>query len=207
MHMYNMSLAKLKTSDNYINNTLAKRWICKFQSLASTSILFILKKSSELHLYINYYKLNVIIIKNYYSLLLASELLDQLNSSVIFSKINLQNIYYRIQIREVYLDNILIFSKIEEEHYQYLELVIKHLWYAKLYINFKKCKFFKIELKYLDFLVNKKSLCMNSSYVKIISKWCSYLSKIYQDIQIFIEFCNFYWHFIYNFASIAQSLH
>src|SRR6266496_2780726 len=92
----------------------------------------------------------------------------------------------------VYLDDILIFSKIEEEHYQHLELIIKHLQHVKLYTNPKKYKFFKTKLKYLDFLVNKKSLHMNSSHVKIISEWRSHLFKIYQDIQVFIEFCNFY---------------
>lgn len=62
-------------------------------------------------------------------------------------------------------------------------------------------------MKYLDFLINKNSLCMNSSHVKTISDWHFYLFKIFYDIQIFIEFCNFYQQFIYNFADIAQFLH
>ena len=54
----------------------------------------------------------------------------------------------------VYLDDILVFSKTEEEHYQYLELVIEWLWCAKLYVNSKKCEFFKTEVEYLDFLIS-----------------------------------------------------
>ena len=69
----------------------------------------------------------------------------------------------------VYFDDILIFSKSEKEHYQHLELIIKHLQCAELYANLKKYKFFKVEVKYLDFLVNKNSLCMNFSHVKTIS--------------------------------------
>ena len=69
----------------------------------------------------------------------------------------------------VYLDNILIFSKFKKEHYQYLELVIECLQHAELYVNLKKCKFFKIKVKYLDFLVNNMSLCMNLLHVKIVS--------------------------------------
>src|SRR5947207_14328304 len=69
----------------------------------------------------------------------------------------------------VYFDNILIFSKSEEKHYQHLKLIIKHLQHAELYTNFKKCKFFKVEVKYLNFLVNKNSLYMNLFHIKTIS--------------------------------------
>ena len=68
----------------------------------------------------------------------------------------------------IYFDDILVFLKFEEEHYQYLQLIIKHLYHAELYINSKKYKFFKIEVKYLDFLINEKNLHMNSFCVKII---------------------------------------
>ena len=70
----------------------------------------------------------------------------------------------------VYLDDILVFLKFKEEHYQYLQLVIEHLCHAELYINSKKYEFFKIEVKYFDFLVNEKNLYMNFSHVKIIFK-------------------------------------
>ena len=69
----------------------------------------------------------------------------------------------------IYLDDILIFFKFEEKHYQHLELVIKYLQHAKLYVNLKKYEFFKIEVEYLDFLVNEMSLCMNLSCVKTVS--------------------------------------
>src|SRR5436190_682324 len=70
----------------------------------------------------------------------------------------------------VYLDDILVFSKSEEEHYQHLQLIIKHLYHTELYVNLKKCKFFKIKVKYLDFLINKKSLYMNSFCIKTVSE-------------------------------------
>ena len=56
-----------------------------------------------------------------------------------------------------------------KEHYKHLELIIEYLQQVKLYMNFKKYDFFKTEVKYLDFLVNKNSLCMNLLYIKTIS--------------------------------------
>jgi transposase InsO family protein len=255
MRTYNMSPAELKALDKYINDALAKGWIRESQSPAGAPILFVPKKSGELRLCVDYRGLNAITVKNRYPLPLASELLDRLGGSVVFSKIDLRNAYHRIRIREgdewktafrtryghfeylvlpfgltnapatfqayinralrglvddfciVYLDDILIFSKSEEEHYQHLELVIERLRRAELYANPKKCEFFKAELEYLGFLVNENGLRMDPSRIETISDWRSHPPKTYRDIQVFIGFCNFYRRFIYNFAGIARPLH
>ena len=255
MCTYNMFSAELKTLDNYLNNILIKKWIHKFQNSADALIFFIFWKNEELHFCVDYCELNIIIIKNCYFLSLTSKLLNQLNSSIVFSKIDLQNIYHKIYIHQnnkwktafhmwyrhfeyqivsfnltnisiifqvyincalcdlidnfciVYLDNILVFLKSKKKHYQHLQLIIKCLWHAELYANLKKCKFFKLKVKYLDFLINENDLHMNLSHVQMISDWCNHSSKIFHNIQIFIEFCNFYWWFIFNFADIAWFLH
>ena len=64
----------LKTLKININKNLKKGFIYKLKSLTYYFILFILKKSKELQIYINYKKLNNIIIKNTYILLLINKL-------------------------------------------------------------------------------------------------------------------------------------
>ena len=98
-------------------------------------------------------------------------LFDLINVSVIFQ------VYINCALHDliddfciVYLDDILVFLKSEEEHYQHLQLVIKHLHCAELYANSKKYEFFKTEVEYLDFLVNEKSLHMNSFCIETISE-------------------------------------
>ena len=76
MYTYNISPAELKALDEYLIKALAKRWIQESQSSAEVSILFVLKKSEELQLCVDYYALNIITVKNYYLLLLINELLD-----------------------------------------------------------------------------------------------------------------------------------
>ncbi|KAF2182017.1 hypothetical protein K469DRAFT_587920, partial [Zopfia rhizophila CBS 207.26] len=44
-------------------------------------ILFILKKNRKLRLYINYRYLNIVIVKNYYPILLILELIDKLREA------------------------------------------------------------------------------------------------------------------------------
>ena len=104
----------------------------------------------------------------------------------------------------VYLDDILIFSRTEAEHFCHLKHVIKCFWCTELYVNLKKCKFFKTEVEYLDFVIDKENIWMNLICVKTVFEWLC--SKSYQDIQVFLEFCNFYQHFIYNFSDIVKLL-
>ena len=62
--------------------------------------MFIFKKNNELHLYINYKKLNAMIIKNRYLLFLIIKTLNRLCGVKVFIKLNLKNIYYKIRIKE-----------------------------------------------------------------------------------------------------------
>ena len=43
----------------------------------------------------------------------------------------------------IFLDDILIYSKTEEEHQQHLEIVLQTLREHELYAKFEKCEFFK----------------------------------------------------------------
>ena len=63
-------------------------------------ILFILKLDGTIRLYIDYYGLNKVIIKNYYPLLLVSKMLDRLSRAKIFTKLDLRDAYYRLYIKE-----------------------------------------------------------------------------------------------------------
>src|SRR5438045_7196506 len=93
MRTYNMSPAELRALHEYLKEALVKGWIRESQSPAGAPILFVPKKSGELRLCVDYRGLNAITIKNRYPLPLISELLDRLNGSVIFSKIDLRNAY------------------------------------------------------------------------------------------------------------------
>ena len=49
----------------------------------------------------------------------------------------------------VYLDDIIIFSRSEEEHILHLKIVLELLRQHKLYAKLSKCKFVQSELKFL----------------------------------------------------------
>jgi hypothetical protein len=68
----------------------------------------------------------------------------------------------------VYLGDILIFSKTEEENLRHLNLVMRRLHQDKLLINLKKLCFMKTELIYLGFVIFSNELKMDPEKVKEI---------------------------------------
>ena len=97
--LYNLLNTELATLRQYLNDVLAKEWIKHFISSTDASILFILKKNDSLHLYVNYWDLNKITVKNHHSLFLISETLNKLNKVKQFTKLNLKNIYHHFRIQ------------------------------------------------------------------------------------------------------------
>jgi ABC-type oligopeptide transport system substrate-binding subunit len=79
---------------------LKKGFIRLLISLVGSLVLFIPKKDSKKRLYINYRKLNAIIIKDYYILPLVDELRDRLYRAKVFTKLDLREIYNLIYIKE-----------------------------------------------------------------------------------------------------------
>ena len=55
----------------------------------------------------------------------------------------------------VFNDDILVYSKNEEEHVEYLVAVLRLLRENYLYAKIKKCNFFQTELHYLGHIVPK----------------------------------------------------
>jgi len=107
----------------------------------------------------------------------------------------------------VYLNNILIFSKNEEEYKTHLQQVLEHLKHHKLYVKSNKYSFFQTEIKFLSFIVSQKGVQIDPRRIQTITKWLDHPPITFQNIQMFLGFCNFYKRFIYCFAVITHPLH
>jgi hypothetical protein len=72
--IYLLSERELETLREYIEKNLVKGYIRPSKLLTKYSILFVLKKDGKLRIYVDYKKLNDIIIKNRYILSLIFEI-------------------------------------------------------------------------------------------------------------------------------------
>lgn len=104
----------------------------------------------------------------------------------------------------VYLDDILIFSKNEEEHLRHIQEVFDRLRQHGLKLKLKKCSFFKRETEYLGFIINKNGVKPNPDKVKAIRNLPS--PKTVKQIRGFMGMIGFYRRFIPNFSQIAEPL-
>ena len=128
-----------------------------------------------------------------------------INASVIF-QIYINWVFISIvnSLCVVYLNDILIYSHDKEKHKHHVHKVLEWLYKFKLYINLKKCTFFTNNVKFLRFMMSINDVTMNSQRIEIIENWST--SKNFHEVQIFLEFVNFYWQFIEAYSQIASSL-
>jgi hypothetical protein len=61
----------------------------------------------------------------------------------------------------MYLNDILIYFNIEEEHKLYVKEVLQRLQEAKLFLKLSKCKFYTQETKYLGYIVYLEGVKIN----------------------------------------------
>ncbi len=103
---------------------------------------------------------------------------------------------------QVYLDDILIYSKTRKKHKDHIKLVLKRLCEAELQMNIWKCKFNVEETVFLEIIVSELDLHINFSKMIIIVSWITLINL--KEIQSFMRFINFYHCFIKNFSKLVK---
>ncbi len=111
---------------------------------------------------------------------------------------------YLHQFCQIYLDDIIIYSKTLKKYKQHVWLILNRLREADLQIDIDKCKFHVQKIIFLELLMSIERLKMNSQKIQAVIDW-STLNNLTQ-MQFFIDFCNFYQRFIKNFSKIVCSM-
>jgi len=104
----------------------------------------------------------------------------------------------------VYLDDILIFTRMEEEHEQAVRRVLEVLVEHKLFLHPEKCEFHRKRIEYLGLVISENKVEMDPVKVAGVHDWP--IPENQTDMQAFIGFVNFYHCFIRDFSTIARPL-
>jgi len=80
---------KLQKIKKYLEENLKKKFITLSKAFFASSILFVEKKDDSLRFCINYWKLNALIKRNCYSILLINEVLAQIQDSKYLTQLNI----------------------------------------------------------------------------------------------------------------------
>ncbi|MBW0561442.1 hypothetical protein O181_101157, partial [Austropuccinia psidii MF-1] len=104
----------------------------------------------------------------------------------------------------VYLDDIMVFSKSEEEHVTHVSTVLSRLRANNLFAKASKCLFHVSSMEYLGYVVSSEGLKMDQAKVQQILNWPP--SRNLKALQSFLGFANFYRRFIKNYSKKISSL-
>ncbi len=246
-----MSFYKLQKVKKYLNENLFKEFITSSKASYFSLILFILKANKDLRFCVNYWKLNAIIKRNRYFLLLINEIINKIVDCKHLTWLNIISTFNKLRMHsdsenytifiialkaykskmlsfelindsasfqqymndifwnflnnfcQVYLNNILIYSKTQWEHQQHVKMILDCLRKADLQVDIQKCEFNVKETVFLKVIVSKQDFCMNFIKVKVMINWTTLINL--KEVQSFVKFVNFYCCFIKNFLKLVKS--
>ncbi|GBG58874.1 hypothetical protein CBR_g273 [Chara braunii] len=98
--IYRMSEEELSVLRAQLDDLLEKGWIQPSSSPYGAPVPFVRKKNKELHLCIDYRKLNAQTVKNAGPLPPIDDLLERLGGAKFFSKLDLKSGYHQLEIRQ-----------------------------------------------------------------------------------------------------------
>jgi hypothetical protein len=104
----------------------------------------------------------------------------------------------------VFIDDILIYFKSEEEHAQHLRVILQRLRDHQLYAKFSKCAFWLKEVPFLGHVISAEGIAVDPNKVQEVLDWKS--PKSVTQIRSFLELAGYYRQFIPNFSKIAKPI-
>nr|GEX31216.1 hypothetical protein [Tanacetum cinerariifolium] len=218
---YRLATSELEELSGQLKEHQDKGFIRPSLSPWGASVLFVKKKDGSFRMCIDYTELNKLTVKNRYSLPRIDDLFDQLtryehfdfmvmpfgltNAPVVF--MDLMNRVCRPYLNKfmiVFIDDILIYSKTQEEHVEHLKLVLELLKKEKLYAKFSKCELWLRKVQFLGHVINGNGIHVDPSKIEAVKNWKA--PRTLTEVCSFLRLAGYYRRFIENFSKIAKSL-
>ena len=110
----------------------------------------------------------------------------------------------------VYLDDILIFNKSWEEHFQHIRQVLQTLQQHKLCANLAKCTFGMSQVQYLGYIIDEHGVHVDLTKIRVIQDWPTLTTlmelHIFLELHSFLGLANLYRRFMLGFSHITWPL-
>ncbi|GKC70826.1 putative reverse transcriptase domain-containing protein [Tanacetum coccineum] len=204
--------APYRLAPSEMRELLEKGFIRPSSSSWGAPVLFVKKKDRSLC--IDYQELNKLTVKNRYPLQRIDGLFDQLQGSSVYSKIDLRSGYHQLRIKEediqllhlelVFIDDILIYSKDEEEHGKHLKIILELLKKERLYAKFSKCDFWLDSVQFLGHVIDRNGVYVDPAKIEAIKNWAAPTTPT--EVRQFLRLAGYYRRFIEGFSLISKPL-
>jgi hypothetical protein len=127
------------------------------------------------------------------------------NAPAVF--MDLMNRVFRVYLDKfiiVFIDDILIYSRTEEEHEEHLRITLQTLRDNQLYGKFSKCEFWLSEVKFLGHVISRNGLAVDPSKVEAVVNWMP--PTTVTEVRSFLGLAGYYRKFIQDFSRIASPI-
>ncbi|KAL5571283.1 hypothetical protein UlMin_020880 [Ulmus minor] len=104
----------------------------------------------------------------------------------------------------VFIDDILVYSRSQEEHANHLRMVLRTLVEHRLYAKFSKCEFWLQSVQFLGHVISKDGLSVDPAKIEAVSKWAAPTSVT--EIRSFLGLAGYYRRFVKGFSTLAAPL-
>ncbi|KAL5572587.1 hypothetical protein UlMin_022184 [Ulmus minor] len=104
----------------------------------------------------------------------------------------------------VFIDDILIYSRSQEEHAEHLRMVLRTLVEHRLYAKFSKCAFWLQSVQFLGHVISKDGLSVDPAKIEAVSEWAAPTSVT--EIRSFLGLAGYYRRFVEGFSTLAAPL-
>ena len=111
---------------------------------------------------------------------------------------------YLDQFVVVFIDDILVYFKNEEEHEQHLRIVLQTLREKQLYAKLSKCEFWLKEVFFLGHIVFAEGIEVDPAKIKAILNWKP--PRNVTEVRSFMGLARYYRRFVNEFSIIASPL-
>ncbi|GJV22531.1 putative reverse transcriptase domain-containing protein [Tanacetum coccineum] len=104
----------------------------------------------------------------------------------------------------VLIDDILIYSKDEEEHRKYLKIILELLKKERLYAKFSKCDFWLDSIQFLGHVIDRSGVHVDPAKIEAIKSWVEPTTPT--EVRQFLGLVGYYRRFIEGFSLISKPL-
>ena len=105
----------------------------------------------------------------------------------------------------IYLDDVIVFGRMEEEHLECLRVVFKRFGEFNLKLKASKCSFFQSEIMYLAHHISQRGILPSLGNVQAMQEFL--MPETYMQVHTFCGLVGCYRRFIKGFANIACPLY